>query len=81
MTAHFDQLLGSEAISSPKEGKRSVVGSSKNKASGRSFMGNMMDTLFMRNATLKSRGKTTEVNLDDAYQVHSVFHLALCCWD
>jgi hypothetical protein len=74
-------LLGSEAISSPKEGKRSVGGSSKNKASGRSFMGNMMDTLFMRNATLKSRGKTTEANLDDAYQVHSVFHLALCFWD
>jgi guanine nucleotide-exchange factor len=75
MTTHFDRLLGSEAISSPKEGKRSVGGSSKNKASGRSFMGNMMDTLFMRNATLKSRGKTTEANLDDAYQdvdVHGV---------
>jgi len=66
---------GSEAISSPKEGKRSVGVSSKNKASGRSFMGNMMDTLFMRNATLKSRGKTIEANLDDAYQdvdVHGV---------
>lgn len=81
MTAHFDRLLGSEAISSPKEGKRSVGVSSKNKASGRSFMGNMMDTLFMRNATLKSRGKTIEANPDDAYQVHSVFYLALCCWD
>jgi hypothetical protein len=30
---------------------------------------------------LKSRGKTIEANLDDAYQVHSVFYLALCCWD
>jgi guanine nucleotide-exchange factor len=57
-------------MASPKESRGSPGGGLlKNQASGKSFMGNMIDTLFMRNVTLKGRtSKATEASLDGANQ-------------
>jgi hypothetical protein len=41
-------------------------------------MGNMIDTLFMRNVTLKGRtSKATEASLDDANQVLFLLYFVL----
>lgn len=80
-TAPSPVVGGLEAImASPKESRGSPGGGLlKNQASGKSFMGNMIDTLFMRNVTLKGRtSKATEASLDDANQVLCLLYFVLC---
>lgn len=61
--------VGSEATASPVNSKV------PNQPTGRSFMGNVMDTLMLKNTTFRSvRGKPVEADVNNSLQVMYCFN-------
>lgn len=66
-------FVGSEAtasLSSPRDAKVAGIGMFGNQATGRSFMGNMMDTLLLKNMTFRNqKSKAADPGVHNTTQV------------